>query len=96
MIARPNSWNRYVYTEGDPWVGFYFWGGGGFTPQRPLPLDPPTRPECNRKNALNAKKLDWIDAHGDDAATAAAKIGTTEAVILGLSALESGWALAHS
>ena len=51
----------------------------------------PYRRECDRSIGNNAKKLDWISAHGADAATAGAKIGTTEAIILGLSALESGW-----
>jgi RHS repeat-associated protein len=60
---------------------------GGPNPDPPDPY----RPECDRGLGNNAKKLDWIVAHGADAATAAAQIGTTDAIILGLSALESGW-----
>ena len=53
--------------------------------------EPPDRPECNRKNPGNAKKLDWIAAHKDDAAKVAKELGVTTADILGLSALESAW-----
>jgi RHS repeat-associated protein len=80
-------------------------GGGGYDPcevdpagcgvpdPSPLPNpDPnPYRPECDRSIGNNAMKLDWIAAHGADAAKAGIQIGTTEAIILGLSALESGW-----
>ncbi len=54
-------------------------GGGG-------PANP-----CDRSVPLNAQALNWIAAHGTDAANAAAKIGVTEAFMLSLSAIESGW-----
>jgi RHS repeat-associated protein len=63
-------------------------GVGGTVP--PVPPAPP-RPECDRSKANNAQKLDWIAAHGKDAAKVAGELGVTTAEILGLSALESGW-----
>jgi len=84
-----------IWYSGDPLADIImlaFGGGSGWArPQRPLPLDPPTRPECNRKSPLNAQKLDWIAAHRDDAAKVARELGVTTADILGLSALESAW-----
>jgi RHS repeat-associated protein len=48
-------------------------------------------PYCDRSNPNNAKKLDWIKAHREDAERVAKELHTTTANILGLSALESGW-----
>ena len=59
--------------------------------QRPATPKAPVSPDCDRTKGNNAQTLDWIAAHGADALTAANNIGTTEAIILGLSALESGW-----
>ena len=42
-------------------------------------------------NPLNAQAINWISQHGADAAAAAKTIVSTEAIILGLSAVESGW-----
>jgi hypothetical protein len=65
-------------------------GGGGRLDY--ISYDPePYRPECDRSIGNNGMKLDWIAAHGAEALTAANRIGSTEAIILGLSALESGW-----
>jgi hypothetical protein len=59
--------------------------------QRTTAPQPPVSPDCDRTKGDNATELNWIAIHGADALTAANKIGTTEAIILGLSALESGW-----
>ena len=52
---------------------------------------PPQGGPCNMNNPLNAQAINWISAHSKDASDAAGKLGTTEAIILGLSAYESGW-----
>jgi RHS repeat-associated protein len=46
---------------------------------------------CDRTNADNAKKLDWIKDHRKDAQKVADELNTNVENILGLSALESGW-----
>ena len=51
----------------------------------------PSSGPCDTTNALNAQAISWISQHGVDAAAAAKTIGSTEAFILGLSAVESGW-----
>jgi len=56
-----------------------------------LPISNGAKGPCDMSNPLNAKAINWILAHGADAAVAAAKIDTTPAIILGLSAFESGW-----
>jgi RHS repeat-associated protein len=59
-----------------------------------LEFEPPesgNRPECDRRDPLNVKKLNWIAAHRKDAAAVAGGLEVTTEAILGLSALESGW-----
>ncbi len=59
-----------------------------------LEFEPPEsgiRPECDRRDPLNVKKLNWIAAHRKDAAAVAGGLEVTTEAILGLSALESGW-----
>jgi RHS repeat-associated protein len=46
---------------------------------------------CDTTNTLNAQAISWITLHGQDATAAATNIQSTEAIILGLSAVESGW-----
>ena len=65
-------------------------GPGPGDPGSPVST-PPLPPQCNTSNPLNALALSWISAHGADAAAAANKIGSTESIILSLSAIESGW-----
>lgn len=59
--------------------------GDGSDPSEPAAPAPPSPPPCAQGYQ------NWINAHGADAASVAKSSGTTEAEILGISALESGW-----
>jgi RHS repeat-associated protein len=77
--------------EGDPCFADEF----GFGPDPACYVGAPVaaQPDPDSGPASNCppKYRSWINAHGADASAVASPLGTTEADVLGLSALESGW-----